>query len=183
MVTLKDLSVIAQGLAPKLRELALRLSAVEAKEKGLDGKDGAPGPRGQDGPPGIPGRDGLPGVPGLTGVKGADGTNGADGLGFDDLSVLHDGERLVTFRFQSGTRVKEFQVTVPALIYRGVYMAGKSYDRGDTTTSGGSLWHCNEPTATKPGDGTKAWTMAVKRGQDGRDWREGDKALPVVKVR
>jgi hypothetical protein len=55
------------------------------------------------------------------------------------------------------------------LTYQGVYQDGKQYDVGDVTTWAGSTWHCNESTETKPGDGSKAWTLMVKRGRDGRD--------------
>lgn len=55
------------------------------------------------------------------------------------------------------------------LTYCGVFVEGKSYDVGDVTTWAGSTWHCNEPTETKPGDGSKAWTLMVKRGRDGKD--------------
>jgi hypothetical protein len=182
-MTIKDLSVIAKGLAPMFQAIATRLRTLELKEKGLDGKDGQTGPRGPEGPTGPPGRDGLPGLTGATGEKGMNGTNGADGLGFDDLSVLHDGQRTVTFRFIKADRIREFTVTIPAVIYQGVYAEGQTYEKGDTTTWGGSLWHCNEPTTTKPGDGSKAWTLTVKRGRDGKDGHDAPSALPVVKVR
>jgi hypothetical protein len=55
------------------------------------------------------------------------------------------------------------------LTYVGVYQDGKEYLPGDLATWAGSSWHCNEPTTTKPGDGSKAWTLMVKRGRDGKD--------------
>jgi hypothetical protein len=55
------------------------------------------------------------------------------------------------------------------LAYLGVYQDGKSYDRGELVTWAGSAWHCNEATTTKPGDSSKAWTLMVKRGRDGKD--------------
>lgn len=55
------------------------------------------------------------------------------------------------------------------LTYQGVYQDGKSYELGDVATWGGSTWHCNEPTTTRPGENTKAWTLMVKRGRDGKD--------------
>lgn len=57
----------------------------------------------------------------------------------------------------------------PGLTYQGVYQDGKAYELGDVTTWAGSTWHCNEATETKPGDGSKAWTLMVKRGRDGKD--------------
>lgn len=168
--------------------LPARLEALEAKEKGLDGKDGAIGPQGVDGPPGAAGRDGrdgLPGVPGLPGEKGLDGVNGkdgADGLGFDDFEELYDGERTFTHRWTRGERVKEFVFKVSMDLYRGVYAEGKTYERGDGVTWGGSEWYCHETTTAKPGDGSKSWTLKVKRGRDGKDGRDAS-SLPVVKVR
>src|SRR6185295_937132 len=129
-MTVKDLALLAKGLAPVLWDLKQRLLAVERKERGLDGKDGPTGPPGPPGPPGRDGRDGVPGAPGIPGEKGVDGRHGQDGLGFDDLAVLHDGARGVTFRLIKGDRIKEFHVTIPAVIYRGVYTDGKTHDVG-----------------------------------------------------
>lgn len=56
-----------------------------------------------------------------------------------------------------------------AFRYRGVYATGFSYDAGDTVTFGGSLWHCDAATSDRPGENAGAWTLAVKRGRDGKD--------------
>lgn len=148
---------------------------------GDKGADGAIGDRGPDGPEGLPGRDGrdgLPGVPGLPGEKGADGLHGkdgTDGLGFDDFEELFDGERTFTHRFKKGEHVREFVHKTAIEIYRGVWVEGKAYERGDRTTWAGSEWHCNEDTTSKPGDGSKAWTLTVKKGRDGRDGKDGER--------
>jgi len=52
--------------------------------------------------------------------------------------------------------------------YDGPFEGGKTYRKGTFTTHDGSLWHCNYKTASRPGDGP-AWTLAVKRGRDGKD--------------
>src|SRR5688500_2709963 len=49
----------------------------------------------------------------------------------------------------------------------GVWEAGREYGRGNVVTDRGSLWHCQQDTSTRPGHGN-AWTLAVKRGADGR---------------
>lgn len=67
------------------------------------------------------------------------------------------------------------------LTYVGVYQDGKSYEPGDMVTWAGSSWHCNEPTTTRPGDGSKAWTLMVKRGRDGKDGRDAV-TLPTVSI-
>jgi len=124
-----------------------------------------PGPMGHDG------RDGQ---------NGRDGKDGLDGLGWDDLAVEQVDERTFTVKCLRGLQVKELgTLTFPVEIYRGVYVETKTYDRGDGVTWGGSEWHCNETTTTKPGDGSKAWTLKVKRGRDGKDGRDAT-SLPVV---
>jgi hypothetical protein len=119
-----------------------------------------------------PGRDGLPGAPG---TPGRDGAPGRDGLGFDNISMLYDGQRKFTFKVASGERVKEFGFTVPMAIYREVYKEGAAYMPGDMVSFGGSIWHCSEPTLEKPGTGSAKWRLACKHGRDGRDGKDGAK--------
>lgn len=182
-----ELAVVVKSIAPVLREyiggLTERVKALEALTKGESGPAGPQGPPGPKGDPGRDGRDGLPGAHGEKGLDGAPGLNGADGLGFDDLAVLHDGERGITFRFQKGDKVKEFTVQLPAVIYRGVFTEGKTYEVGDVTTWGGSAWHCQKATMSKPGEGSDGWQLMTKRGRDGKDGQDAPGALPVVKVR
>lgn len=104
------------------------------------------------------------------------GKPGPPGLGFDDFRIEYDGERNFTFKLErNGIVPKVWAFVVPVQIYRGVYQEDGSYVRGDTVTWGGSLYHCNEHTKDKPGGGSKAWTLAVKRGADGRDGKAASK--------
>ena len=57
----------------------------------------------------------------------------------------------------------------PGLRYLGVYVAGKTYDKGDLVTAGGSAWYCQHTTTTAPGDGRQDWVLMVKHGRDLRD--------------
>lgn len=68
------------------------------------------------------------------------------------------------------------------LSFEGVYQEGQSYEKGHLVTWAGSSWHCNAATTTKPGDGSKDWTLMVKRGRDGKDGLSAPGALPVVSV-
>jgi hypothetical protein len=120
------------------------LAPVAARLKALEGQIGQPGP---------------PGPP------------GADGLGFDAYTVDYDGERTFTHRWQVGETSAERTFKTPLAIYRGVYLDGKIYERGDMVTVNGSIYHCDTDTTTRPGDGSKDWTLAVKRGKDDR-WRK-----------
>jgi len=151
----------------------------ERGERGLEGPQGIPGRDGRDGAQGLPGKDGLNGKDGRDGIDGKDGApglDGKDGLGFDDLTVdAEDDGRVIVMRFVCGDRREEFRLTTATAIYRGVFQEGKAYERGDLVTWGGSVWHCNAETPEKPGDGSKSWTLAVKKGRDGRDGKDGEK--------
>lgn len=96
--------------------------------------------------------------------------DGRDGLGFDDLEMEFDGERAFAVRFQRGADVKAFPFTLPNTIYRDVFDDAREYQPGDLVTWAGSIWHCNKPCrGVIPGAGAKDWTLAVKRGQPGKD--------------
>lgn len=99
------------------------------------------------------------------------GPRGPDGLGFDDMTMEHDGERGFKFVFARGSEKKEFAFTVPMMIYRGIYQEGRVYAKGDVTTWGGSMWHSDADNVTeRPSDTAKtAWKLVVKRGRDGKE--------------
>lgn len=91
--------------------------------------------------------------------------------GIAQVDIEREDQRCFTMTVNraSGTsETKSFDV--PVMIYNGVFKSGKEYLPGDTVTWGGSLWHCDEKTQDKPGEpGSKGWTLATKRGRDGRD--------------
>ena len=122
------------------------------------------------------------GPAGKDGASGRDGRDGHDGIALDDLSVAVEHERTFIFRARVGGQIKDIgALTVPVDIYRGVWVEGKTYERGDGVTWAGSEWHCNDTTTVKPGDGSRDWTLKVKRGRDGKDGKDAEQPLPVVK--
>ncbi len=54
--------------------------------------------------------------------------------------------------------------------YHGVWQAAQEYTRGALVTYDGSMWHANDTTREQPGK-SKAWTLAVKAGRDGKEAR------------
>ncbi len=105
--------------------------------------------------------------------------DGVDGLGFDDLSVIYDGERAFTFRFVRGEQVREFQVSVPFPLYRGVWRAGL-YKQGDSVSYAGSQFVARCDTEATP-ETSADWQMNVKRGRDGKEtvkWLPATAKLP-----
>lgn len=98
--------------------------------------------------------------------------DGKDGFSLKhfDAELMEDG-RTVLLKFQDDSdQSYSVELGIPAMIYRGVFKEGQSYEKGDTVTWGGSLWHCDQSeTTSKPDGAEKHWTLAAKKGRDGRD--------------
>ncbi|MEG0230610.1 MAG: phage gp6-like head-tail connector protein [Hafnia sp.] len=88
-----------------------------------------------------------------------------------DIDVSSTDERNFTVTVTRASGAAESKAfSIPAMIYRGVFKSGEAYQAGDTVTWGGSMWHCDQDSTDKPGEnGSKGWTLATKRGRDGRD--------------
>jgi hypothetical protein len=140
-------------------ELSIMQRANELRN-GIDGKDGLPGEAGEPGPRGETGERGEKGEKGEPGVAGEPGKDGAPG----DRGEKGD----------PGEAGKDGVITEKVAAYKDVWKEGETYGLGDFVTLGGSLWHCNASTRTneKPGT-TETWTLAVKRGRDGKDGAPG----------
>lgn len=156
-MTSAQLAAVVKGIAPAIKDaiaaaaasLEARLAALEAREP-IAGKDGAPGPPGERGPA------------------------GRDGVGFDDLEFDFDGERTCVFKFTKGERVVEKTVKLATVLDRGVFTAGKAYEKGDAVTYNGSIWIAQKETGEQPGT-SKAWRLSVKQGRDGRNGKDGER--------
>lgn len=112
--------------------------------------------------------------------------DGKDGFSLKhfDADLLEDG-RTVVLKFQDGSDTGySVELGIPAMIYRGVFKEGQTYEKGDTVTWGGCLWHCDEvETTSKPDGAEKHWTLAAKKGRDGRDGEvKAAKAPAKVKI-
>jgi len=140
--------------------------------KGEPGMDGAAGLNGKDGRDGIDGKDGRDG---RDGVKGDPGRDGKDGLtGAEVQEVLVRTFQSIDASDPRNWKVAGVTIKMPAEIYQGVWQPDTTYEQGDTVTFGGSSWHCNEETKDRPGEVSKAWTLMVKRGRDGKELRLSD---------
>lgn len=165
-----EIDDIAEVVAGAVREAAApllaKINALEKRElllpeKGDDGIGLADALIDKDGALVLTFSDGRTKTLGL--VIGRDG---ADGLGPEDMKVSRVGERGVEIALIRGEIEHSFEVEFPFPIYRGVYQDGE-YQAGDLVTWGGSLWHADKATCDKPG--TDDWTLAAKRGRDGKD--------------
>lgn len=98
------------------------------------------------------------------GMKGWEvAVNGLSGIDFEDDA---SGRPVAILTMTNG---EERRKAIPAIVFRDVFREGTQYIKGDAATFGGSTWHCNEATTTKPEPGNKAWTLMTKRGRDGKD--------------
>jgi integrin beta 3 len=104
---------------------------------------------------------------GDVGPTGPPGPPGADGAGVDGFNVAYDGERRIALTWTQGGARVERAIVVPLMIHKGVYLPDRLYERGDCVTVGGSVYHCNLDTTTRPGAGGAAWTLIVKGAHPG----------------
>jgi hypothetical protein len=161
------------------------LPPAERGEKGEAGNDGLPGEKGVDGLPGADGRDGIGLADALKDadgnlvlvmadgrtknlgrIDGRDGEPGKDGITPEFIDAEFVGRTLrLSFNAGGETKAVEFKLAVPE--YLGAFKDGQDYEPGDFVSWGGALWHCDKATTAKPG--TDDWTLAVKKGRDGKD--------------
>lgn len=192
-----EMTEIVKGYVDKATApLEKRIAELEARPLPERGVKGDPGERGERGETGIGvkdalidrsgvlvltlsdgtrrdlgvivGKDGLDGQNGADGAPGEPGKDGRDGFGLEDFDVdKGDDGRTYILKFDQGDVRHEYELTFPVPVYCGVFKAGDSYVPGDLVTWGGCLWHCDKETTGKPDAGD--WTLAVKKGRDGKD--------------
>ena len=181
-------SVTVEDVLPAIEaKIAEKMAEIPAAK---DGKDGIDGKNGRDG---IDGKDALqlevlPSVDmqksfprgtyalhngGLIrAYQQTQGENGwetvQNGIADTQITQLDARNFTIACRHTNG-RVTEQAFSMPALIYRNIYQEGKDYQQGDVVTFGGSLWHCDKDTQTKPGTKDSDWSLAAKKGRDGKD--------------
>jgi len=104
-----------------------------------------------------------------------------EGVAAIDVQQVERGFTVTAQRSSGATEVKT--LTLPVMMYQGVFKEGETYDHGDMVTWGGSLWHCDVLTRDKPGEpNVKAWTLAAKRGRDGKDGTNGKDFTKAVQL-
>ena len=89
-----------------------------------------------------------------------EGVRGVDVEQVDERNIVN------VVNMASGKQYKT-PITLPTMIYRNVWKEGH-YQKGDVVTWGGCIWHCDQDTDTKPSESAEHWTLAVKKGRDGK---------------
>lgn len=88
-----------------------------------------------------------------------------DGVAGIEIGQPTERHVIITVERASGA-AEAHALDMPAVIYRGKWVAGR-YLAGDMVTAKGGIWHCNLPTETEPGTDETAWTLAAKSGDRG----------------
>jgi len=141
--------------------------------------------------PGPEGKCGPAGKDGERGQKGEPGRNAADltllqqyiderverTLKGASLSTTDNGR---TLRWVLGDVTHEIKTAV--ILDAGVWKEGAAYVAGDAVSHGGSLFIAQVETSARPGKSDE-WRLAVKRGNDGRDYRAEDNKRSADPVR
>jgi hypothetical protein len=96
----------------------------------------------------------------------------------DDFVIPAIGECLAELRRDCEVRINVLEASVARLEdaikefrYLGAWQEGKRYRRGNFVTLGGSIWHANSDSDSRPGS-DDTWTLACKSGRDGRDGKD-----------
>lgn len=104
-----------------------------------------------------------------------------EGLASIDFEKISDREFNVQLTKSNGSAVTH-RASIPVPVYKGVHQEGETYSQGDMVTWAGAVWHCEEPTTEKPGEGSKGWRLAVKRGRDGKNGTNGRDLVKGMKI-
>jgi|SRR6478609_2252143 len=156
-----DMDEVATRIEVAVKSAVAALPVPKDGEPGKDGAGIADALRDADGGLVLVMTDGR--TKSLGKINGEDGKDGADGITPTFIDAEFIG-RTLRLSFD-GDRTCEFQLATPE--YAGVFKDGTAYEPGDMVTWGGSLWHCDKATTDKPGP--DSWSLAVKKGRDGKD--------------
>lgn len=97
-----------------------------------------------------------------------DGKDGAPGASVEDWGFSLDG-RIVTISLKIGGQIQSQSARLDFPIERGVYQAGKAYEKSDIVTFSGSQFIATRDTTEKEmPEKSPAWRLIVKRGKDGK---------------
>lgn len=100
--------------------------------------------------------------------KPKDGEDGQDALGFDDMTIEHDGRRKFALVFSREGREVRKEFALPVVLDAGFWQPGMEVEAGDGVTLGGSYWIAQKATGTQPEVGNPDWRLAVRKGRDSR---------------
>lgn len=105
-----------------------------------------------------------------------DGKDGKDGVGFEFIGFEQTGERSARLVVGNadGSKTKEFALTIPGQIHKGMWDENMEYEVGDCVTLASSQWCARVANkGSRPDTNNDHWFLAVKRGRDGKTGPQG----------
>lgn len=116
-------------------------------------------------------------------------TDGMDGWecivnGLDAIEAMQDPNDPRKFGIgikSADGRVVTKEFRIPAMMDRGVFKEGTSYEEGDVVSWAGCAWVAKSSTESKP-DTADGWRLMVKKGRDGKDGKDGIDLTKGVKL-
>lgn len=109
---------------------------------------------------------------------GRDGKDGMDGVGFDDMEMEYNGDRLVVFKFVKGENAKTFNLQFPIPLFRGIWEPNE-YEKSDIVQRDGSMWIALRTTTAEPGkNNSDDWRLCAMRGREGKPGKPGEPGKP-----
>ncbi len=104
---------------------------------------------------------------------------GQDGMSFESFALnWHPDSQELEVVGRANGQQKSVMIDIPLLKNKGYWREGMKARALETYSLDGCLWIANEDTATRPGTDNKAWTLAARKGRDGKDARTA-KSEPV----
>lgn len=101
------------------------------------------------------------------------GERGKDGVSFESFALNWHAEiQELEVVGRANGQQKSVMIQVPLLKNKGYWRDGMKARALETYSLDGCLWIANEDTATRPGTDNKAWTLAARKGRDGKDFRD-----------
>jgi hypothetical protein len=80
--------------------------------------------------------------------------------------------RVVKERFaEVDAKINGLEAAMKEFTFRGQWVEGKEYKRGNFCSVGGAIYFCSADTKSRPGN-VGDWTWAVPRARDGKDGKD-----------
>lgn len=92
---------------------------------------------------------------------------GRDALQIEDFDLSLEGRSLKISLKRDDVEVSK-TVRLDTVLDAGFYQPGKTYERGDGVTFGGSYWIAQKDAESEPAVGNDDWRLAVRKGRDAR---------------
>lgn len=111
-----------------------------------------------------------------------DGKDGRDAIDVEGFDMSLDGRDLTVSLKRGDAVIASKSIRVPGFEDRGVYRDTEQYEKGDGVSFGGSFFIAQKDYPEGKPEQSRDWRLAIKKGRDGKDGRNGIDKTSAVKV-